>query len=102
MRCAENLVEACARDDESVLLVFTRQIFGLCAAHGVSNPVDLFQRYRELVQRLARRRSRADIVGIVDALVWDPGQRNLAALLDVRFHEWSSVLTVRAPTIFHR
>lgn len=102
MRCAENLVDACLRGDASVLFAFTGQIFGLCDAHGASDPETLFEEYRHLVHRMTTRGgSRADAVRTMDALVWDPGQRNLSALLNVRRHEWSSVLTAKTPALFN-
>ena len=100
MRCAENLVDACVRDDAKTLLVFTKQIFGMCDAHGVANPTALFDEYRDVVRRLMTLRPRGDVVGMLDALVWEPNQKNLADLLNVSRREWSSVLTAEAPPLF--
>lgn len=100
--CARNLVDACLRNDPDSLLVFTRQVFGLCGTHGVSNVEALFETYRDLVVRLLDRRSHEDVVGMFDALAWDPGQRNLASVLRVDHREWSSVLTTSVPRLFSR
>ena len=96
MRCARNLVDACLRDDENALFALTRQIFGMCDVHGVANPKALFDEYRDLVNKLTVIKSKDDVVGMMDALVWAPSQRNLAALLDVNPREWSSILTTSA------
>lgn len=102
MRCAENLVDACLKNDQRTLLVFTKQIFGLCGAHGVADPAALFEGYRDVVRGLMTVRPRADVVGMLDALVWEPRQKNLADLMNVSRREWSSVLTVEAPPLFIR
>lgn len=100
--CARNLVDACLRNDPGSLLAFTRQVFGLCDAHGASDADALFEAYRDIVERLIERRSREDVVGMFDALAWDPGQRNLARVLRIDPREWSSVLTVATPSTFSR
>lgn len=102
MLCARNLVDACLRNDPDSLLTFTKQVFGLCERHGVSDAETLFETYRDIVVRLLERRSREEVVGMFDALVWDPGQKNLAAVLRVDRREWSSVLTTSAPRSFSR
>ena len=99
-RCAENLVDACLKNDEGALFVFTRQIFGLCDAHGVADPVTLFDEYRVVVRSLMTLRSRSDVVGTLNALVWEPSQKNLADMFNVSRREWSSVLTTEVPPIF--
>ena len=100
MRCARNLVDACLKNDEGILFFFTRQIFGLCDAHGVADPATLFDEYRYVVRCLMALRSRTDVVGLFDALVWEPSQKNLADLLNVSRRDWSSVLTTEVPPIF--
>jgi hypothetical protein len=100
MRIADNLVEACLSDDPGVLYALTVQVFGMCPVHGVSEPLALFERYRDIVLTLSRRRSRREVAGMMDALAWEPGQANLCATLGFRRDEWSSLLTVAAPPVF--
>ena len=78
MRIADNLVEACLSDDQGVLYALTVQVFGMCPVHGVSEPLALFERYRDIVLTLSRRRSRREVAGMMDALAWEPDRRTSA------------------------
>ena len=78
MRCAANLVDACLMHEATELLVLTRQIFGLCDVHGAYNVPELFAKYCRIVNVLMVNRSREEVIGMFDALVWEPTQKNLA------------------------
>ena len=100
MLCAANLVDGCVRKKISSLYALTKQIFGLCDAHGVSEVRNLFDEYCYLINMLLIRHSREHVVRMMDALVWEPRQRRLAEMMGVTMNEWASLLTVKAPKIF--
>lgn len=97
MRCAKNLTDACQKGDFENLFALTKQIYGMCDSHGVKNPKELFSSYKLLVECLLEHKRKDDVIGIMDALVWEPSQKQLARLLDVRTDVWSSILTARVP-----
>lgn len=97
MRCARNLTDACQKGDFDNLFELTKQIYGMCDAHGVENPKNLFLSYKSLVERLLQRNRKDDVIGMMDALAWEPSQKELARLLNVKSDVWSSILTTRVP-----
>ena len=100
MLCAANLVDGCVRKEISSLYALTKQIFGLCDAHGVSKVNFLFDEYCYLINMLLIRHSREHVVRIMDALVWEPRQLKLAQMMGVTRNEWASLLTVKTPKFF--
>ena len=97
MRCAKNLIQACKKDDFDAMFLLTKQIYGMCASHGVENPKKLFTSYKSLVRRLLKVKREEDVIGMMDALVWEPSQKSLAGLLNIKIGFWSSVMTARVP-----
>lgn len=97
MRCAKNLTDACQKGDFDKLFALTKQIYGMCDAHGVENPKELFSSYKLLVERLLQHKRKEDTIGILDALVWEPSQKQLSRLLNVKRDVWSSILTAHVP-----
>jgi hypothetical protein len=100
MLCAANLVDGCVRKEISSLYALTKQIFGLCDAHGVSKVKFLFDKYCYVVDMLLIRHSREHVVRMMDALVWEPRQHRLAEMMGLTRNEWTSLLTVKTPKFY--
>ena len=100
MLCAANLVDGCVRKEISRLYALTKQIFGLCDAHGVNKIKLLFDEYCYVINMLLIGHSRENVVRMMDALVWEPRQHRLAVMMGVSRNEWASLLTVKTPNFF--
>lgn len=100
MLCAANLVDGCVRKEISCLFTLTKQIFGLCDAHGVNKVNFLFNEYCYVINMLLIKHPREHVVRMMDALVWEPSQLRLAEMMGVTRKEWASLLTVKTPKFF--
>ena len=97
MSCARNLVESCERNDFQYLFEGTKQIFGLCAQHGVTDPMELFRTYCNLIRSCLGQLKRDTVVEILHTLVWEDDQTTLIRLIGYEKCKWKSMLTVVAP-----
>lgn len=96
MSCARNLVRACEERDSSLLMVLTKQIFGLCATYGVDDTDILFRAYCGLVHRaLENNMNRDEMTRHFHTLVWTEGQSDIMRLLGYHKKTWRSMLTFR-------
>ena len=97
MSGARNLVESCERNDFEYLFEGTKQIFGLCAQHGVADPKELFVSYCKLIRLCLVKLKRDIVVNHLHVIVWEEQQTTLSQLIGYKKHEWRSMLTVVVP-----